>query len=164
MMEQSISSRLKISIADCKPPARLKGKDVRCDPLASASIRCVERLLSESSLMLPETTSVVVITKTGCVSHINKVVEAAQQSRPRQGFFSRGGPQMLANYCSIAFDLHGASYTYFIQQNPDSRTVVENIVNSLVTEKILEQVLLIEADYVGDELVVEAMYLDSCLL
>lgn len=161
MNSRTLSSKIILDKNSVKTPQRLKGKDARCDPLASAIIMSIENLVSQESIPITEDTSVIVLTDTGCESHLEKVFAAAKYNRPKQGFFSRGGPQMLANYTSMAFDLHGASLTYCFESLSNKKKTGLTMIKSLMSSGVIESVLIAFAQYKNDKIRAEVFFVDS---
>ncbi len=87
------------------------GLDLRSDPMVKAGLCAQIIALQKSNFKPDEKTATIGLTTKGCLSHLQKVVEAAAKNRSRTGFFVRSGPQTLASYSAMAHHSHGPTFS-----------------------------------------------------
>jgi hypothetical protein len=98
-------------------PESLQSKDKRADSAARVAVisaTCLIEMIEDVDL---SSLNVIVVSREGCVSHIEKVSSGIAKRVAAQGFFVRGGPQTLATYTALALGAHGAAFTLVGEQS-----------------------------------------------
>lgn len=120
-------------------PAQLT--DVRADPQAFLAINA----LLKAKTPLPSLhTAVIVLSDYGCVSHLDKVIDASKQKKIRPGNFTRMGPHTIATYVATACQIHGPTFALIGNVN-EHLSQAYQIVESLLHTPYVKTVCLVMA-------------------
>ena len=140
------------------PKPGFEVRDKRHDPVATAGLVALERALAGQMDLVTARTAVLGVTRVGCPHHVDRVASALLKRRPRQGYFARAGAHMIATYAAMALQTHGPAFTI-----TGSAAVIPHIftVASQLCSGVADQVILLAADKIGDELLSVAFVLSA---